>query len=49
MDIPTPNIDTILLYQGFSPAVCRVIYAMLGRMIYDVGQKDSLQVVPFLN
>ena len=47
MDIPTPNIDTILLYQGFSPAVCRVIFAMLGRMIYDVGQKDSLQVVPF--
>jgi phage/plasmid-associated DNA primase len=47
MDIPTPSIDCILDTQNFSPSVRRIIFAILGRLVFDVDQLDSFQFVPF--
>tara|TARA_B100000405_G_scaffold43049_1_gene28617 strand:+ start:457 stop:2409 length:1953 start_codon:yes stop_codon:yes gene_type:complete len=46
-DIPTPNFDTILHYQGFEEEVCRWAYVMGGRLCFDVGELDKWQVIPF--
>jgi len=46
-DIPTPNFDTILKYQGFDDEVRSWAYVMSGRLCYDVGDLDSWQVIPF--
>lgn len=47
-DIPTPHLHSILAYQKFSKEVCRWMYVFLGRLLFDVGELDGWQVVPFL-
>jgi hypothetical protein len=46
--IPTPHVQGILDYQDMGEDVCRWMYVMLGRMLYDVGERDAWQVIPFL-
>lgn len=45
--IPTPNLDRIMDYQGWEPDVKRWLYILLGRLLYDLGELDSWQVIPF--
>lgn len=48
-DIPTPNFQSILDHQEFSPEVCRWMYILLcGRMLYEVNDMDQWQIMPFL-
>lgn len=55
-DVPTPRFDSIFTYQGLEPDVIKVIYGMLGRMMYEVGEcdenenlvSDDFQVLLFL-
>ena len=47
--IPTPEIDSILVYQELPPDVIEWFYAILGRMIYSLRDgMDKWQVMPFL-
>jgi hypothetical protein len=48
MEIPTPHLQSILDYQDMSREVSWWMYAMIGRMIYEVNELDGWQVVPFL-
>jgi hypothetical protein len=47
-DVPTPHLQSILDYQDMSPEVSWWMYAMIGRMIYEVNELDAWQVIPFL-
>lgn len=47
IDIPTPSVSTIFESQNFSEEVSRIIYASLGRLVFDVRQMDNFQYVPF--
>lgn len=47
-DIPTPHLQSIMDFQGWSPEVCRWCYIFVGRLIYEVGELDCWQVIPFL-
>lgn len=47
-DIPTPHFQSILDYQKWPEEVCRIWYAMMGRCIYNVGEMDGWQVLPFI-
>lgn len=46
--IPTPALQSIFDYQGFEPVVCDWLYALLGRMLYELRERDGWQVVPYL-
>jgi hypothetical protein len=46
--LPTPHLQSILDYQNMGPDVSRWMYALLGRLLYDVGELDGWQVLPFL-
>ncbi|AGE54322.1 ATPase [Paramecium bursaria Chlorella virus IL-5-2s1] len=46
-DIPTPHLDSIMIFQQWEEDVQRWLFALLGRMLYPVNQVDSWQVVPF--
>lgn len=47
-DIPTPHFESIMEYQGWSSDVKTWMYILLGRVLYDVGELDSWQVIPFV-
>lgn len=47
-DIPTPALDSIYEYQKLDPDVIVINKMLLGRMLYDVGDLDNWQVIPFL-
>jgi hypothetical protein len=48
-DIPTPHFQSIMEYQDFPEEVCKWMYILvIGRILYDVGEKDEWQVIPFL-
>lgn len=47
-DILTPHLQSILDYQGMGEDVSRWMYAMIGRLIYEVNELDGWQVLPFL-
>jgi hypothetical protein len=47
-DIPTPDLQNILDYQKLSPDVCKIIYAMMGRCIYEVNELDHWEVIMFI-
>lgn len=47
-NIPTPNLQCILDYQGLHADVCRWVYILIGRMLYEVGEIDKWQVLLFL-
>lgn len=46
-DIPTPNLDSIMEYQEWEPAVRTWLYILLGRLLYDLNDLDGWQVIPF--
>lgn len=46
--IPTPHLDGILGYQKFSQEVCDWMFILIGRMLYDLGELDGWQIIPFL-
>ena len=47
MDIPTPHLDSIANYQEWGPEVRRWLFALLGRCLYPVNERDQWQVIPF--
>lgn len=47
-DIPTPYMQSILEYQRFPKEVSEWMYVFAGRLMYDVGDLDQWQVIPFL-
>ena len=47
-EIPTPCLQSILDYQGFTEEVSKWVYCMLGRMCFNVGDMDNWQVLLFL-
>jgi hypothetical protein len=54
-EIPTPHFQAILDSQALLGSdaeehrqVCFWIYAMVGRLLYDVGEQDKWQVMPFI-
>ena len=47
-DIPTPNLHSVMEYQEFPEDVIRWMYVFIGRLIYEVGELDGWQVIPFL-
>jgi hypothetical protein len=46
--IKTPHVQSILDRQDMEEDVCRWLYTLIGRMIYEVGELDGWQVLPFL-
>lgn len=46
-DIPTPHMQKVIDYQGFTEEVSRWMYIFIGRLLYDVGDLDCWQVIPF--
>lgn len=46
-DIPTPHLDSIMIYQGWPDDVRNWLYVFLGRMLYSLNAHDSWQVIPF--
>lgn len=51
-DIETPNLQRILSYQfkqnKESEQICRTMYMFLGRLLYEINELDTWQVMPFL-
>ncbi len=47
-DIPTPHMQSILDYQKFPREVCEWMYVFAGRLMFNVGDLDQWQVIPFL-
>ena len=47
-DIQTPTLDRILDYQGFPRDVKECIMYFIGRMLYNVNEKEKWQVIMFL-
>ena len=47
-DIPTPELQGIFQDQNLSEDVCRIVYAFMGRCIYEVNEMDSWEVVMFI-
>lgn len=48
-DILTPSFQSILTHQEFDKhGVDKWMYVMIGRLLYEVGQLDNWQVIPFL-
>lgn len=47
-DIPTPWFDSIMDYQGYDQETKNNMYAFIGRQLYEVGELDQWQCVPFL-
>ena len=41
--VPTPHVQSVLDYQGMSPDVCRWMYVMIGRLVYEVNELDGWQ------
>lgn len=48
-DIPTPHLDSVGAYQNWAPEVHHWFMVMAGRMLYDVGDRDGWQVLPYLH
>ena len=46
-DIPTPYLHSILKYQKLPEEAIDWAYIMMGRMLYQAGDKDQWQVCPF--
>lgn len=48
-DIPTPSLQRIMAYQEWPPDVCDWMHIALGRLLYNVNERDGWQVIPFLH
>lgn len=46
--IPTPHMQSILDFQEMGQDVARWMYVLIGRLMYDVNEKDAWQVLPYL-
>jgi phage/plasmid-associated DNA primase len=46
-EIQTPFLDSILTYQDLSQDVINWVYALIGRVIYKLDDKDGWQIIPF--
>ena len=46
--IPTPHLQGVMEYQGFTPEVCQWMFIMLGRLLYQLNDLDGWQVIPFM-
>ena len=46
--IATPNMQTILDFQDMPKEVSRWMYVMMGRMLYDLNERDRWSVIPYL-
>lgn len=46
-DIPTPAMQQVLDFQKFPEEVCRWLYVFAGRLMFDVGDMDQWQIIPF--
>lgn len=46
--IRTDALQKIMDDQRFPPDVCRIIYAMMGRCLYSVGEMDRWEVILFI-
>lgn len=44
-DIPTPTFDSVLAAQQFPSEVSRWLLVFMGRLLYDVGQRDNWYVL----
>jgi hypothetical protein len=47
-DIPTPDLQNIFIDQGLPDEVCRIVYAFMGRCLYDVNEMDCWEVLMFI-
>jgi hypothetical protein len=47
-NIPTPCLQKILDYQELPEDASRLMYVMIGRMCYNVGELDNWQTIPFI-
>ena len=47
-DIPTPAFESILDHQKLPRDAKEMMYIMVGRMLYNVGELDNWQVIPFV-
>jgi hypothetical protein len=47
-DIDTPVIESVMRYQDFDGDSLQWFYVMMGRMLYNVGERDNWQVFPYL-
>lgn len=47
-DIPTPSLQRIMDYQEWPADVCDWLYVALGRLLYNVNERDGWQVIPFM-
>jgi hypothetical protein len=45
---PTPRLDGILFTQDYDLSSCSMVYAMMGKMLYEVNELDAWQAVPFI-
>lgn len=45
--IPTPAFEQILDTQEFTPLTKTYIYAMLGRLFFDMNEHDTWEIIPF--
>jgi hypothetical protein len=48
VDIKTPHVQTILDFQDMPEEVSRWMYVLLGRMLYQLNEKDRWSVIPYL-
>ena len=46
-DIPTPHLDSIMDYQGWSEDVKMWMYIHLGRLTFALNEADGWQIIPF--
>lgn len=47
-EVDTPVLDSIYEYQQLTPEIIEINKMFLGRMLYNVGDFDNWQVIPFL-
>ena len=51
-DIPTPHLQSVLDYQfnhrKDSEEICRIIYALIGRMLYDRDDLENWEIISFI-
>lgn len=47
-EIQTPLVDTILDHQGYTREEIKWFYCFVGRVIYEVGERDGWQILPYL-
>jgi len=47
-DLDTPYFDSIFTPQDWDPYMIKWMFAFIGRLFYEVNERDSWQVIPFL-